>query len=444
MQKSETFTYTGRRGWIALTPVIVFLGMYLGVSAAVGDFYKMPIAVAMLTASVWAIIIAPGRLSDRIDVFSKAAGHSNILYMIWIFVLAGSFSALAKGIGSVDAAVGAVLSIIPVQWIVPGMFASACLISMSIGTSVGTVVALTPLAMDMASEVSVELPVIVASVISGAFFGDNLSFISDTTVAATRSQGCSMQSKFKANIWICLPAALATLGIYIAQALTGDAPTAAATVAGGNADWLLTMPYLLVILLALCGINVALVLTAGITATLGIALLRGGNAMDAAGMMGEGIDSMGNLIIITIMAAGMLGIVKETGGIEMLLRVFTRGIKGSRGAQAVIAALVGVVNLCTANNTVAIITTGSISRRLSEKFGVTPRKSASLLDTGSCIVQCLIPYGAQTLLATALAGISPAAPWPYLYYTWMLAVALGISILVRRKNPAAQAEQQGK
>lgn len=429
---TEKKSYDSNLGWLALSPVVVFLGMYLGVSLAVGDFYKMPIAVAMLTASVWAIIIAPGRLSDRIEAYSRSAGHTNILYMIWIFVLAGSFASLAKGIGSVDATVAAVLSVTPAQWVVPGMFAAACLISMSVGTSVGTVVALTPLAMDMAGDTSTGLPMLVAAVISGAFFGDNLSFISDTTVAATRSQGCSMRAKFRANIWICLPAALATLALYVI--LSAEAPAPVATHSAGAVDWLLIAPYMLIIALALCGINVAVVLFAGITATLVIALVRGVAVMDAIGMMGDGMDSMGNLIIITMMAAGMLGIVKETGGIDLLLRMFTRGIRGSRGAQAVIAVLVGVVNLCTANNTVAIITTGSISRQLSERFGVTARKSASLLDTGSCIVQCLIPYGAQTLLASALAGISPAAPWPYLYYPWMLAVALGISIVVRRKE----------
>lgn len=420
-----------KRGVVALSPVVLFLGMYLVVSLIIGDFYKMPIAVAMLTASVWAIVICRGTIQERIEIYSREAGHPNILYMIWIFIMAGAFAALAKGIGSVDATVNAVLSFCPAQYLVPGMFMAACLISMAIGTSVGTVVALTPLALDMSVTSGLDLPYLVAAVLSGAFFGDNLSFISDTTISATRTQGCDMSEKFRANFWIVLPAALITLGIYIYSA-TGHPVTT--PIECGDVEWILVVPYLLIIAMALMGINVGVVLFCGITATLLIALFRGVDIMDSITMMGKGIDSMGNLIIITLMAAGMLGIVKVCGGISFLLRLFTRGIRGSRGAQAAIACLVGIVNLCTANNTVAIITVGSISRDISERFGVRPRKSASLLDTGSCIVQCLIPYGAQTLLATALAGISPAAPWTYLYYPWILAVMVAVSIVVRRKE----------
>lgn len=429
---SDTSAVGLRRGLLALSPVGVFLGMYLVVSLAIGDFYKMPIAVAMLTASVWGVVVFRGRsLQERIEVYSRAAGHVNILYMIWIFVLAGAFASLAKGIGSIDATVNAVLSVFPARYIVPGMFVGACLVSMAIGTSVGTVVALTPLAMEMAQNSGLGLPYLVAAVLSGAFFGDNLSFISDTTISATRTQGCDMKAKFRANIWIALPAAAVTLAIYIFTAV--ELPAGCGELSTHAVDWLLVAPYLLIIVLALAGVNVAVVLFSGITATLMIALLRGVPVMDSMTMMGDGIDAMGNLIIITVMAAGMLGVVEACGGISFLLGCFTRHIHGSRGAQAAIAGLVGIVNLCTANNTVAILTVGSLSREISERYGVLPRKSASLLDTGSCIVQCLIPYGAQTLLATALAGISPAAPWQYLYYPWILAVAVIVSIVVRRR-----------
>jgi Na+/H+ antiporter NhaC len=262
-----------------------------------------------------------------------------------------------------------------------------------------------------------------------AFFGDNLSFISDTTIAATRTQGCGMRAKFRANILIVLPAALITLLIYI----FGGNGLYTHPVTETSVQWVLMLPYLLIIVLALMGINVTIVLTTGIVVTYIIGLFYGMAPMDGVKLLGDGIDSMGNLIIITLMAAGMLGIVKALGGIDFVLRCLTRHVHGSRGAQACIAVLTAIVNLCTANNTVAIITVGPISREICHRYGVTPRKAASLLDTASCIIQCLIPYGAQTLLATALAGINPAAPWPYLFYPWVLALMVGISIVVRRK-----------
>lgn len=419
-----------RAGLVALSPVALFLCLYLVVSVVIGDFYKMPIAVALGIASIWSVAIYRGRpLVKRIDTYSGAAANTDILYMIWVFVLAGAFAMLAKGIGSVDATVNAVVGVFPSRFLVPGIFLASCLISMSIGTSVGTVVALTPLAVEMAQYTHGGVAFFVAAVLSGAFFGDNLSFISDTTIAATRTQGCGMRAKFRANILIVLPAALITLLIYI----FGGNGLYTHPVTETSVQWVLMLPYLLIIVLALMGINVTIVLTTGIVVTYIIGLLYGMTPMDGVKLLGDGIDSMGNLIIITLMAAGMLGIVKALGGIDFVLRCLTRHVHGSRGAQACIAVLTAIVNLCTANNTVAIITVGPISREICHRYGVTPRKAASLLDTASCITQCLIPYGAQTLLATALAGISPAAPWPYLFYPWVLALMVGISIVVRRK-----------
>lgn len=422
-----------RRGWLALSPMIVFLTLYVAVSAVIGDFYKMPIAVALTAASAWGTgVVMRGRLSDRIGVFSRAAGHSDILYMIWIFVLAGAFASMAKEIGAVDATVALTLRVFPPQLLLPGMFLAACFISLSVGTSVGTVVALAPLAAEMAGAAGAPTAMYVAAVIGGAFFGDNLSFISDTTIAATRTQGCRMDEKFRANVRIVAPAALVSLIAYVI--IGSDAPAVIApTGPAAAAPWLIA-PYLLVIALAMAGVNVAIVLSAGIAATFALGLAGGHDALSLCGYMGSGIDSMGNLIIITLMAAGLLGIIKAAGGIDYLLQRLTARISGARGAQACVAALVGIVNLCTANNTVAIITTGAISRDIARAYGITPRKTASLLDTASCIVQALIPYGAQTLLATALAGISPAAPWPYMVYPWALAVSVGISVAWVRKN----------
>lgn len=420
-------TISLRRGLLAISPIIVFLIFYLAVSIIIGDFYKMPISVALLIASAWAVVIMRGTpLSKRVEVFSRDAGSSNVMYMVWVFILAGAFASLAKEIGSIEATVNLALRWLPSEMLIPGLFFASCFISLAIGTSVGTVVALTPLAVQLAASESESTAFFTAVVIGGAFFGDNLSFISDTTIAATRTQGCKMNDKFKANLIIVLPAALGSLILY--SILGSHTPEA---VAVGQTNFWLILPYIIIIAAALAGINVTVVLTAGIIASLIIGTMLGHDLIELFGFMGSGIDSVGNLTIITLLAAGMLGLIKELGGIDYILQVLTSRIKGIRGAQCGIAFLVSIVNLCTANNTVAIITVGSLSRKISKNYGIDPRKSASLLDTCSCIVQSLIPYGAQTLLATSLAGISPVAPWPYMYYSWMLIAMVALSIIFR-------------
>lgn len=367
------------KGLIALSPMVVFLLLYVAVSAIIGDFYKIPISVALLVASMWAIVIYRGSpFKERIEVFSRAAADSDIIYMIWIFILAGAFASVAKSIGAVDATVSFTLNVFPPEYIVPTLFVAACLISFSIGTSVGTVVALTPLAAQLASTEGGNVAFFVGVVLGGAFFGDNLSFISDTTIAATRSQGCSMQDKFKVNLWIALPAAIVTLICYVLFV-----PEVAVTDIPAAGDWWLMIPYLVVIVTAVCGVNVTLVLTGGILSAVLLGLSQGTGLLDMAGYAGSGIDGMGDLIIITLLASGMLGVIKACGGIDFILRVLTSGISGLRGAQATLAFLVGIVNLCTANNTVAIITVGGMAKDISERFGVDPRKSASILDSAS-------------------------------------------------------------
>ncbi len=429
---------SNRRGLLAISPILVFLFFYLVVSLIVGDFYKMPISVALIIASAWAVVIARGRkLTERIEIFSREAGTPNVMYMVWIFVLAGAFASMAKAIGSVDATVGLTLRYLPPQLVVPGLFVAACFISMAIGTSVGTVVALTPLAVEMAEVSTGSVPFFVAVVLGGAFFGDNLSFISDTTIAATRTQGCDMKDKFRANIWITGLAALVTLAIY---AFAGHSVNAVSV--AENINCWLVVPYILIIVGALSGLNVTVVLMLGMVSAFLLGLSTGYGVFDLFGFMGSGIDGMGQLIIITLLAAGMLGLIKHAGGIDYLLQILTRRIRGPRGAQAGIALLVGVVNLCTANNTVAILTVGSLAKSISDRYDIAPRKAASLLDTSSCIVQALIPYGAQTLLATGLAGIAAAAPWQYLYYPWILTATVFISILIRRR-PKSGATSRG-
>lgn len=418
------------RGLLAISPIIVFLALYLVVSIVMGDFYKMPIAVALVIASMWAVAMFRGKsLAQRIEIFSKEAGGSNVLYMVWIFVLAGAFAMLAEKIGAVEATVNLALKYLPPEFVVPGIFLAACFISVSIGTSVGTVVALTPLAVELAQTSGGDVPFFVAVVLGGAFFGDNLSFISDTTIAATRTQGCQMNEKFKANLWIALPAAITTLIVYV---VIGTRVENVAVTQDINP--VLILPYLIIIITAVIGINVTVVLALGIMSALLIALIKGYALFDLFGFMGQGIDSMGNLIIITLLAAGMLGLIKAAGGINYLLQLLSSRISGSRGGQACIAIIVSLVNMCTANNTVAIITVGSLSKQIASRFGISPRKTASLLDTCSCITQCLIPYGAQTLLACQLAKIAPAEPFQYLYYPWALGVMVAISIIFTRKS----------
>lgn len=412
---------------LALSPAIVFLMLYVAVSLAIADFYVMPITVALIAASAWGVAIDRGqKLTDRIESFSQAAGHGNILYMVWIFVMAGAFAALAKDIGAIEATVQLTLRVFPSHLILPAIFLAACFISLSIGTSVGTVVAIVPLIVEIAETGGGSVPLFVAAALGGAFFGDNLSFISDTTIAATRTQGCSMADKFRANFRIVLPAALIALAVYF---IIGREFNMSFT--KSEYDPLLILPYLIIIVTALAGINVLIVLATGIVSAIILGVTCSGfDILRCCSSMGAGIDGMGQLIVITLLAAGMLGLIKKMGGIDFILQRLTAHVSSVRGAQGCIALLVGLVNLCTANNTVAIISVGSISRSISTRYGLQPKRVASLLDTCSCIVQCLIPYGAQTLLATGLAGISPAAPWPYLYYPWALTLTVAVAVIL--------------
>ncbi len=418
------------RELLAISPIIVFLIVYLVTSLIFGDFYKMPISVALMIASIWAAFTLKGKsISQKIEIFSKEAGSSNVLYMVWIFILAGAFAAIAKQSGAVEATVDLALIILPSYMIVPGLFIATCFISMAIGTSVGTVVALTPLAVNMAEGAGAPVPFFVAILLGGAFFGDNLSFISDTTIAATRTQGCDMKDKFLANIRIVLPAAAIALFLYCLFSPTLES----APQQSGRSLWLV-IPYLIVIACALYGITVTVVLLIGIISAMIAAILEGISILDIFSIAGEGIDSVGPLVMITLLAAGMLGMIKSAGGIDFILKILGRNISTSRGAQLSISLLVGIVNLCTANNTVAILTVGSLAKKIADTYNIPPRKTASLLDTGSCIVQAIIPYGAQTLMAASLAGISPIAPWQYLFYPQILILCLAISIMITPKR----------
>ena len=427
-----TKTNKPMNGWLALSPLIIFLCVYLVSSIIAQDFYRIPISSAFLIASVYAVLISKGKsLQERITAFSDGAGNRNVLLMIWIFVLAGAFAATAKDIGAIDATVNIALRILPGKLVYAGLFLAACFISMSIGTSVGTIVALVPvgagIAQEMAGGSSADLAFITAIIVGGSFFGDNLSFISDTTIAATRTQECSMSDKFKVNIRIVLPAAMIVTGLYIF--LGSDVNAVPQT---GPIDWVKLIPYILVIAFALSGVDVAVVLATGLGVNAIIGFATG--CFGWSGFLesvGGGISGMGDLIIVTMLAGGMLELIRMNGGLDFIVNGLTKRINGKRGAELSIAGLVALANFCTANNTIAIITTGRIAKDITDKYGIDPRKSASILDTFSCLVQGLIPYGAQLLMAGGLAGISMISIIQHLYYPFIMGAFAILAILLR-------------
>lgn len=429
MQKIKT-----SHGLFALTPIIVLLTVYLAGSMIAGDFYRIPIAVAFIIAAVYAVAISKGNLNDRIDSFSKGAASTRIMYMIWIFVLAGAFATTTKAMGAIDATVMLARSAIPANYLPAGIFIASCFVSFSIGTSVGTIVALTPVVTALAAQIGCDTAWMIAIVVGGSFFGDNLSFISDTTIAATQTQGCSMRSKFYSNILIVAPAAIITMLIY---AFNGNSIEATEAAEFNIIDSLRCLPYLIVIIAALCGINVLLVLALGVTsaAILGPAYGSFGG-IDLFTHIGNGAMGMGELIIVTMLAGGLLELVRRNGGLDYLIQVTTSRINSRRGAEFAITALTALANVCTANNTIAILSVGDISRDIAKQFKISPRRSASLMDTSSCFVQGIIPYGAQLLMASSLAGalVSPMEIIPHLYYPMCVGAALLLSIIIKRKK----------
>ena len=421
-------------GWLAISPLIVFLAVYLVSSLVANDFYTVPVSSAFIIASIYAIAISRGKtLEERMAVFSRGGANPNILLMIWIFILAGAFASTAKQIGAIDATVNLALNLLPGNLLYAGLFIAACFISMSIGTSVGTIAALVPIGADIAAKISPLIgdpgvtAFITAIIVGGAFFGDNLSFISDTTIAATRTQGCSMKDKFKANIRIVGPAALIVCGLYIFMGLSIDSIPHT-----GSVDTLLIIPYLLIIILALLGLDVSVVLTTGliITALIGFSkgLLTWTEWLLA---IGKGITSMSDLIIVTLLAGGMLEMIRYNGGLDFITSGLTKRIHSKRGAEFSIAGLVSLSNICTANNTIAIITVGTIAKDITTRFGLNPRKTASILDTFSCLIQGFIPYGAQLLMAAGLAGISSLSIIEHLYYPFVMGICALLAILFR-------------
>lgn len=417
-----------KKGLIALSPLAVFTALYLVTSIIAGDFYKVPITVAFMVTCMYAIIITGGiPLKKRMDVFSRGAGSNQMMLMLWIFILAGAFANAAKDMGAIDATVNLTLTLLPEQMLLAGLFIASCFISLSVGTSVGTIVALTPIAAGIAQQTGNSIPLLTAVVVGGSFFGDNLSFISDTTIVATSTQGCRLSDKFRANSFIVMPAAMFILVVYLIMGTDIEVPKQVIQV-----EYVKVIPYVIVLLTALFGMNVMAVLTIGILLTGIIGIINAD--FDLFGWfaaLGQGITGMGELIIITLMAGGLLELIKQNGGIDFLIEAMLRHVKSKRGAELSIGALVAFVNICTANNTVAILTVGGIAKKIGDRYGVDNRKCASILDTYSCMMQGLLPYGAQLLMAAGLAQVNPISILPFLYYPLAIGIAATLSILLR-------------
>ena len=429
---------SNKKGLLALSPLFLLIVLIVAFTVYSVDSShqdtSLSLTVAFMISSIYAVAISGGMpVRKRVDTYSKGAGANNLMLMLWIYVLAGSFAASAKAMGAVDATVNLALSILPASMILPGLFLAACFISVSIGTSVGTVVALVPIAAGLAHSMDANVGMMTAIIVGGAYFGDNLSFISDTTVVATQTQNCKMSDKFKVNSMIVVPAAVLVLIAYSVMGVGLQAPTHI-----NEVEYMKVLPYLIVLITAIAGMNVMAVLTLGtlLCGAIGIGshLLGASGSYDLFGWfsaMGNGIIGMGELIIIAMMAGGMLEIIRENGGIDFIINKITAHVNSKRGAELSLAALVSMVNICTANNTVAILTVGHISKKIGDRFGVDNRKAASILDTFSCMVQGLIPYGVQMLLAAGLANLSPMDILPYLYYPLAIGVAALLAILLR-------------
>ena len=427
---------SNKKGLRALSPLFLLLALIViiivmslsGTSIDGKSVPVMPLTVAFLIASIYAVAMSGDMpLKKRIDTYSKGAGASDLLLMLWIYVLAGAFAASAKAIGSIDTTVNLTLNVLPSNLILPGLFLAACFISISIGTSVGTVVALVPIAAGIATQTGSNIALITAIVVGGAYFGDNLSFISDTTVVATQTQHCKMSDKFRVNVMIVAPAALIILIVYAILGANVQAPTHV-----GEVSFIKVLPYLVVLITAICGMNVMVVLSLGIVLCGIIGLFAGDFGLFGWFLnMNTGIIGMGEMVIIAMMAGGMLGMIKRNGGIDYIIQKLTAHVNTRRGAELSIATLVSLVNICTANNTIAILTVGGISQQIGDRFGVDNRKAASILDTFSCCIQGILPYGVQILLAAGLSGQSPIDILPYLYYPFAIGIAALVAILIR-------------
>jgi Na+/H+ antiporter NhaC len=421
----------GTQGLISVSPMIVFLAVYTSSSIIAGDFYAASIIVSFLIACLYSIFIVRGKnIESRFAVLAKGAAKEDIMTMVLIFILAGAFASTAKQMGAIEATVNLTLSLMPMKMMLCGLFIASCFVSLSIGTSVGTIAALTPIACGIAEKTGENLPLLVAVIVGGAYFGDNLSFISDTTIMATKTQGCKLKDKFRYNLKIALPAAIITLILYL---IAGTEVSSVEI--SKDINYLLIIPYLYILVAAICGLNVMLLLSTGtiLAGMMGL-MMNKLTLAEWSSAMNSGIMGMGELIIVTLLAGGMIEVMRETGGIEYLKTTLTSKIKSRTGAEISIAGLVILTDFCTANNTIAILTTGPLAKEISTLYKIDPRRTASILDTFSCFAQSIIPYGAQLLIAGGLACINPLEIIPYLYYPFILGIFALLYIIFKHEK----------
>ncbi|MDQ0856641.1 Na+/H+ antiporter NhaC family protein [Bacillus sp. V2I10] len=411
---------------LALMPLIIFLALFVGSGIITGDFYKMPILVAIIIASGAALMMnRKETFTAKVENFAKGAGHPDLMIMVFIFILAGAFSEVAKGMGAVESTVNLALSFLPQSFLIVGLFIIGAFISLAMGTSMGTIAALAPIGVGISAEADISIALAMAAVIGGAMFGDNLSFISDTTIAAVRTQQTEMRDKFKVNFFIVLPAAIITCAVLIVMTLGNQSP-----VSSGEFSFIKMLPYIAVLVSALLGMNVIIVLTGGILLSGVIGLSDGTYTLtDFLQKITDGIMGMAELVILSLLIGGMVELIKRNGGIHFILEAMTKRISSKRGAEYAIAGLVSTTNLATANNTISIIAAGPLAKDMADKYEIDKRKSASLLDIFSCSIQGLIPYGAQMLTAAQFAEISPADILPFSYYPFLIAV-MGIAAII--------------
>ena len=421
-----------RRGLLALSPLIVFLLLYLLLSLAADDFYAVPLTASFLTASLYSLFIIRGEtVSQRFAHLADGAASPGVMQMLWIFILAGAFAATAKQMGAIDATIHLALTAVPPGFILSSLFLAACFISFSTGTSVGTIAALVPIASSMASQTESNVAMMVAIVVGGAYFGDNLSFISDTTIMATQTQGCEMKDKFRANIWIALPAAIICLVLYALLPAVSVEPDRL-----GEVFYPAIIPYIYIIVAALCGMNVMLVLASATVLAGLIGIVSG--ALTPFGWlraMNDGIMGMSELIIVTMMAAGLMQVIREAGGIDWLMQFFNNRRGTRRKAELSMATMVVLTDFCTAYNTIAILSVGPLARQLAKRYDIPAKRAASILDTFSCLAQGIIPYGAQMLIASGLAAVNPLDIIPFLYYPYILGAVAIVYIIASPPTP---------
>ena len=416
----------------ALLPIGVFLVIFLGSGVITGDFYAMPAIVAFLIALFVAFCQNRGlSFDEKISIISKGVGNENIITMSLIFLCAGAFSGAVTAAGGVESTVNLGLSILPAKVAVVGLFIIGCFISVSMGTSMGPIAALAPIAVGISEKTGFSLAVCIGAVVCGAMFGDNLSMISDTTIAAVKTQGCEMKDKFRENFFIVLPAAIVTIVLFFFITRNGNFKLAEELTYN---IWRV-VPYVLVLVGALIGINVFLVLISGTVISLIVGVATGSLAVgDMFAAVGEGVTGMYDITVISIVVACIVSLVKEFGGIQFILNLIKKSIKGQKGGEIGIAGLSLLVDMCTANNTVAIVMAGPIAKEISEEFDISSRRSASLLDIFTSVGQGMIPYGAQLLSAASLTGLTPFAIMPYLFYPMLMAVSAVLFILFRKAN----------